>query len=207
MDGASKTKGAALLVSAKDFFSVLVDDALEARRVETFPLVRDYLVRLLEGFLRADDSRDSADGPRPPIRTLAETLLHASQLDTGPRHELLKRLGDTSLYVSGFFGDSLHRKIVDIDYYVSIGGLAFGTLAKETREDLQAQMYDEVSNRFLDYVDVLTVVSQRSMIRSDQDVLRLYSRYLTTGSELARDQLIERGLLNAQVSARKRESQ
>jgi hypothetical protein len=207
MNDSSDSKNTGLLVSPKDFFGVLVDEALDSRRVETFSLVRDYLVQLLEGFVRTDDLYERTDGQRPPIRTLAEAMLMATQMETSQKHDLLKRLGDTSLYVSGFFGDSLQRKVVDIDYYVSMGGMAYATLAHETRDDLKAQMFGEVSSRFVEYVDVLTVVSQKSMIRSDRDVLRLYGRYLTTGSELAREQLIERGLLHSQLTPLKKDSQ
>ncbi|MNL70447.1 hypothetical protein D3C87_1954520 [compost metagenome] len=47
----------------------------------------------------------------------------------------------------------------------------------------------------MDFVDVLTFISHQSLIKSDQSILRLYDRYLRTGSELAKDKLIEAGVL------------
>jgi hypothetical protein len=113
--------------------------------------------------------------------------------------DLLKKLGDRSLYISGFFGDSLERKLVDIDYYAEMGGAAYASLADNVSDDISAQVYRIFSRDFLAYVDVLTYISQQSMIQSDQSLLRLYDRYMRTGSELAKEKLIEMGVLTLSV--------
>jgi len=40
----------------------------------------------------------------------------------------MRTVADRSLYLTGFFADSFHRKIVDIDYYVDIGSAAYSNL-------------------------------------------------------------------------------
>lgn len=176
-----------VLASTENFFTEIVTDALEKRKLETSPLVSKYLVDLLEANLVTSNFSLTS--------TLAETLLKAHQAERPIRLELLKKLGDTSLYVSGFFGDSLRRKIIDIDYYAGIGGTAYGNLAHEVAPNVRAHVYEEFSRRFLEYVDLLTYISQNTLIQSNQDLLRLYERYVMTGSELAREQLVEKGLL------------
>ena len=42
----------------------------------------------------------------------------------------LRYLGDFSLFTSGFFSDSLSRRAVDVDYYVSMGEFAYGSLSR-----------------------------------------------------------------------------
>ena len=42
----------------------------------------------------------------------------------------MKQVGDTSLYVAGFFAESLTRSLVDVDYYVGIGQSAYAQLAR-----------------------------------------------------------------------------
>jgi len=37
----------------------------------------------------------------------------------------MQRLGDTALFIAGVFADSLNRKLVDVDYYVAMGGTAY----------------------------------------------------------------------------------
>jgi hypothetical protein len=64
-------------------------------------------------------------------------------------------------------------------------------------------MYGEFSARFSGFVDVLTYISQDSLVQSNKDLLRLYDRYLVTGSRLAEEQLMEKGLLNSDVAKAK----
>lgn len=184
-------------VSPKEYFQELVRKGLEHRRLETHPHVETYLVNLLQHYLDARnlfESEVDEQGQRRP-QTLAEMYLIASQSENSVRVELLKKMGDKSLYISGFFGDSLERKIVDIDYYAEMGGAAYRDLASVTREDTVARVYTIFSRRFIEFVDVLTHVSQSALVQNNQSVLRLYDRYLRTGSELARERLLEMGVL------------
>jgi hypothetical protein len=176
------------LVSPHEFFAEAVENGLARRNVKAPPGTQTYLVGLLEHYL---DSKNFVEQPS----TLAEMFFQAANTPAPGKLELLKRLGDRSLYISGFFGDSLSRKAVDVDYYADMGGAAYASLATFIREDMTAQMYRTFSNRFIDFVDVLTEISQQSMVQSDEGLLRLYDRYVKTGSELAREKLIEMGVL------------
>lgn len=184
----TKNKTWGIVADPKTYFAEVVSDALTKRKMQTPPLVLDYLVQLLE--VNMVTANSTVQG------TFAEMLLRAAQAEKAVRVEMLRKLGDTSLYISGFFGDSLKRKIVDIDYYADIGGVAYGSLARETDDSAQATVFSEFSNRFLDYVDVLTYISQGALVQSNRDLLRIYERYVMTGSPLAKDQLVESGLLN-----------
>ena len=183
--------GNVLLLTPRQYFVEMVENGLTKRRIDTYPAVQTYLVGLLEFYLDARNLFDdpvSESGEKNP-QTLAEMLLLAANAEKFEKVELLKKLGDRSLYISGFFGDSLSRKIVDIDYYAEMGGTAYANLANVTKEDTVAQVYRVFSTRFLDFVDVLTYISQQAMVQSDQSLLRLYDRYMRTGSELARERL------------------
>lgn len=197
-DSKPRLVGTDLFVSPGDFFKDLVRQGFAQRKIETYPHVETYLVDLLQHYLDAKNLFDpdyDENGRRVP-KTLAEMYLQANNAeDQTVKIELLKKLGDRSLYMSGFFGDSLQRKIVDVDYYVNMGGVAYATLATFVREDVSAKIYSTISRRFIDFVDVLTYISHSSFIKSNESVLRLYDRYLTTGSELAREKLTEMGVL------------
>ena len=71
-------------------------------------------MQLLAGFLQQPSRR----------RRRAAGVRLARALDGGGAEQRasLKQIGDVSLFISGFFSDSLRRKLVDVDYYVSIGG-------------------------------------------------------------------------------------
>ena len=76
-----------------------------------------------------------------------------------------------------------------------MGGAAYASLADCVREDDSAQVYRIFSQRFIEFVDVLTYISQQSSVHTDQGLLQLYDRYMRTGSELAKEKLIEMGVL------------
>jgi hypothetical protein len=185
-----------VLVSVEDFFSDLVQEAIVARKMSTFPLAQNYLVSILGSYIHTNNLYDTHTEDGKLTRdTLAETFLRAQSANGTTKIELLKKLGDVSLYVSGFFADSLSRKIVDVDYYVDMGEAAYGALAQEIKEDTSRKVFKDFSTRFLEYVDIFETISQKSLAQNDGNILRLYEKYLKTGSELARETLEEKGIV------------
>ena len=80
-----------------------------------------------------------------------------------------------------------------------MGGNAYGSLAGVETVSERALLCEEFSNKFVEFVDVLTYISQKSLVQTNKDLLRLYDRYLSTGSRLAKEELIEKGLLHPQL--------
>jgi hypothetical protein len=162
---------AGLCLSSKDYFTQMVRDAFEDRHIKTFPLAQNYLVGVLEFHLVTDNLFDEVDSSgRKTKSTLAESFLKASN-------------------------DSLQRKIVDIDYYADMGGTAYAALADCVREDTFAKLYREYAKRFLEFAEVLTHISSKAHLRDEQNIMRLFESYTLTGSEIAREKLLEKGLI------------
>jgi len=183
-----------LLASPRQFFADRIEEAAKKLKFDPLPSSRYYLADLLQHFMHAENLNRE---------TLAEMYLKAQNSPPPVKVELFKRLGDSSLYISGFFGDSLSRKLVDIDYYVDMGGTAYGALSTVAASSDASQMFNEFATRFSGFVDVLTYISQDSLVQSNGDLLRLYDRYMATGSKLAEEQLLEKGLLNADLQKSK----
>lgn len=178
-----------IISSSRPYFTELVESAVMVRKIKAPMFTQNYLVDLLDHYMLAGNLNQT---------TLAEMFLTANQAEPSVKGELLKRLGDTSLYISGFFGDSLQRKIVDVDYYADLGGSAYGTLASNVSGAVAETFHDLAAN-FLDYVDLLTFISQQAMVQTNGDLLRLYNRYLATGSKLAAEQLREKGVITPPI--------
>lgn len=192
-----KATGSLILMSPKQYFSEMVDHGLEKKKLKALPAVKSYLVQLLEYYLDASrlyETETDEMGNKNPT-TLAELFLKASNSENNEKKELLKKLGDKSLYISGFFGNSLEKKLVDIDYYAGMGCVAYENLSYVIKEDTQSKVYKIFAKQFLDFVDVLSYISEKSLNQSEQNILRLYDRYLRTGSEVAKDKLIEMGVV------------
>ena len=179
--------------SAHEFFHELVADVLATRKLQVQEATEFYLVNLLAGFLSKERLYvTDADG-RVEAEPLALILLRAAQADRRARAAQLRRLGDTALFVSGFFGDSLSRSLVDVDYYIAMGGRAYGTLRDTERGGL-GDLYGELSDRFSTFVDLFAEIAELSDLRSNRGLLRLYERFLHTRSERVAQLLKERGV-------------
>ena len=105
------------------------------------------------------------------------------------RNATLQHLGDVALFVAGFMAEGLDRKTVGIGYYVRMGGGAYHTLSlalpANPRGRAFAPVFAELAAKFGEVVDVLNDVRHASNAGRDQDVLRLYENWLTTGSQRA----------------------
>jgi len=180
--------------SAVEYFKELVEGALEHQHVEATAHTAFYVVQLLAGFLQ-QPTGDPADADEPLALRLGRALESG-----GMRQRVgLKQVGDVSLFVSGFFSDSLSRKLVDVDYYVSIGGYAYHALSR-VENDLFSSVFAELGDKFVAFVDVLSEVSERTSCVSNADLLRLYERWLKTGSPRSGQLLVERGVVpNASI--------
>lgn len=177
-----------VFLTPEQHFSEVVKEACENRQIRPQPAVEVYLVQLLQFYMDSRNFFKNRD-------TFAELYLRAMNAQKLERKELMRDVADRALYLTGFFGDSLQRKVVDIDYYAEIGSAAYSNLCAWTREDSLVHVYQIFSKRFMDYVEVLNYISEKSTIQADQNVLRLYDRYLRTGSELAREKLNELGVV------------
>jgi hypothetical protein len=170
--------------SAVEYFRELVDAAIARQNIPAGELTTFYVVHLLATFLE----RPVDDTP------LALRFARAFQTAGAEQRTSLRQIGDVSLFVSGYFSDSLRRKPVDVDYYVNIGGSAYGALSRQADEAL-SPVFAELADKFVAFVDVLSEVSERSSCGSNTDLLRLYERWLRTGSPRSGHLLVERGVL------------
>jgi hypothetical protein len=171
--------------SAVEYFKELVEAAMMRQRIVAGEMTAFYVVQLLAGFLRR---RAEDDEP------LALRLVRALESRGARQRATLKEIGDVSLFISGFFSDSLRRNVVDLDYYVHIGGYAYNALSRH-ETDTFSPVFAELAGKFVDFVDVLSEVSERSACASNTDLLRLYERWLRIGSPRSGQLLVERGVV------------
>ena len=129
----------------------------------------------------------------PDAEPLALKYARAIEEGGSRQRAALRDLADYALFVAGFFSDSLARQVVDVDYYASLGGQAYKCLAS-FESDTLSPAYRELGGHFLGFADVLTEISEQSGLTSDRDLLRLYERWLSSGSRQAMARLTGRGV-------------
>lgn len=175
--------------SLQEFFRDSVAHSMRRQGLNACDVTAHYVVNLLTLFARSEalyDDSNSRRGLKPLALMLADAVNATS---TRERAHALQRLGDVSLFMSGYFQDALADKIVDIDYYISMGEGAYQSLSKEMHSSptgaAYAPVFDELSNKFKGFVDVLADIKTEARAHPEHDVLRLYEIWLRTGSRRA----------------------
>lgn len=186
------------VASLQEFFRDSVDQAMRRQGLSAEDHTAHYVVNLLTLFARSDalyENTQAGLGLKPLALMLAEA---AETEDSQERVFVLQRVGDISLFIAGFFSDSLSSHVVDLDYYVHVGGGAYGSLSQQLRGTPRGQafgpVFAELADKFNRFVDVLNDVRAAAQSNDDQDVLRLYELWLRTGSKRAERLLRELGV-------------
>jgi hypothetical protein len=173
----------------REFFHEAMQTALQKQRVAVDQHTEHYIVNILTMFARSEELYErTSEGIR--LKPLALMFADALQAQTSQqRDQVLRRLGDVSLFIAGFFAQSFARRLVDIDYHIAMGGRAYGTLAENARASIRGQafaaVFAELAQKFQRLVDVLNEVAEMAYIHSDRDILRLYEIWIKTGSPRA----------------------
>lgn len=170
--------------SVEGFFQEVLAGALDRQGVEASQSTEFYLVGLLGEFAKA----------RITDEPLSLKLVGTRAADAGERVRALKEVGDTTLYVSGFFADSLERKLVGVDYYMDLGKAAYRELAQRLATSSVREVYEELSGKFPRFVDVLAEIRSHTTFLG-QDVVRLYEEWLRTRSDWVEQRLRALGVL------------
>lgn len=183
----------------QDYFRTSIDDVVARQQVEIDPHAAHYVVNMLTLFSRSDELYED-DGECYGLRPLALMLADAADAETvEQRNYLLQRIGDVALFVAGFFADGLVTRAVDIDYYINMGGNAYGSLSEEVRGTFRgnafAGVYRELAIKFHLLVDVLNEVRDGPCDGSDVDLIRTYDVWRKTGSRRAEAILKQQGVV------------
>lgn len=183
----------------RDYFRESLHAVIDKQGADVDPHAAHYVVNLLTLFARSEDFYEE-NGEAYGLRPLALMLAEAAEAATiEQRTFALQRIGDVSLFIAGFFADSLANKLVDLDYYIYMGGNAYGSLSDEirgtTRGRALADVYRELAVKFQTVVDILNEVRDGARKASDVNLLRTYEVWLRTGSKRAESLLRQNGVV------------
>ena len=182
------------------FFAELVREATRDRHVEATSEVTSYLSALLADYAKPGVLNQNTL-ERPFTLLLAEALESAGQ----ERFERLRAVGDGALYVRGFFSEHLETRGVQLRYVSAVGARAYDGAASMLRRAGHGDshgapdLFGELAERFDAFVALLSSIANRivaqSGLASDGGVLRLYERWVRTGSSEIAQALGAHGLL------------
>jgi hypothetical protein len=188
-----------LVTSPQEFFHDKITAASTTLRVKLDDHVEFYLVNLLTKFVTSTAvTGDTATADDVLATPLAFMLKRALEAPNDQKPGLYRALGDSSLYVSGFFQDYFNRKAFDINYYIDMGASAYEQASSLTRsqprDDALHETLDALAKNFAQIVDVVAQASDSSAMQQDSSILNLYDRWNRSGSERIRLLLQDKGI-------------
>jgi len=175
--------------SLTEFFRDVLHGAFRTHEVRPSESAEHYLVALLEHFAKPGADWDA--------RPLAIEYLEALHQPPPRRCAGLRHVGDTALFLSGVFMESLERRTVSTDYYMALGRVAYHQLASLAPRDAatRGDVFAEIAAGFPDFVRVLSEVSFAEMFRNDAQTVRVYTRWLRTRGPQDARWLLRQGLV------------
>ena len=187
-----------LSANVTEFFEDIVADAIQNRGYETTEAASTYLVALL-----ADYSRPGQLGEETlsrPLTLLLDEALHTAGQE---RFERLRTLGDGVLYVSGFFGEHFETRGIEQSYVSTLGASAYENAAAMLRhggpnEGAAPDLFRELAEKFRMFMRLVADIADSLRAQSastDRAVIKLYERWLQTGSTPIAEALTSYGLV------------
>lgn len=192
--------GIRLTVTPREYFQERVLAARHSLNVELTDDVEFYVVNLLASFV-AMDATAEAGSPDGQFfeKPLAFMLRDASEAPDTRKPGLYRALGDTSLYITGFFQDFFNRKTFAIDYYIALGKTGYEQAAKcmpgHRGESANKDTLQALAKDFVKVVDVLAEVAEQGKGKGPVDILNVYDRWTRSQSERLRKILADQGII------------
>ena len=180
--------------SLSGFFHEVVEDAIKTRRVEATDGATKYLVALLADY--AHPGKTAGAALERPMTLLLDEALHMP--DRAERFERLRVLGDGVLYGCGFFGDHFEARGIDLGYLHGLGTRAYGAASSMMTQGDGTDLFGELAEKFGVFVAVVGEVADATIAmgtESPRGLLKVYERWLKTGSERLASALTSHGVM------------
>jgi len=147
----------------KTYFHNTIRDISSEKNMDIKDHTLWYLTNLLTRYSRSERFFDY----RPESGTftpLAEYYRQAMDADSDQERRLhLQRLGDVAIFVAGLFAPALNRRVVGINYYMSMGETAYGYLADSggltAKDKALSEIFHDLARSFGRFVTILSEVN------------------------------------------------
>ena len=172
----------------RSFFHDSLQSAASNQGVEVEQATLWYLTNLLTNFSRSEKLFNRTENGQSLTPLVALYAWAAEAPSEAERKLALQRLGDVALFISGLFSGlfARRRRLVDVDYYIAMGGSAYGYLSENSRGSVREQtlavIFHQLSREFARLVDVLAEVGENAPGSDSHDLLRLHELWSRTGS-------------------------
>ncbi len=153
------------LILESSLQSFFFDELSKVNAKSTSPISTDtlfYCSLVMDSFGDSTNYFEESDG-KVKEKVLGLKLLECGQYPINEQKRILKDIADTSLFLCGFFSDSINRKIVDYSYYQELGQVAYTRLNNMVPSFFEIPaFYKKMSHSFSPVADLMSVVAEKN---------------------------------------------
>ena len=187
--------------SLKAYFHAALSQQSQNHKLDVAEHTLWYLTNLLHNYRRSEKFFDYQPD-RGTLTPLADYYQRAAEAESPHERRLhLQRLGDVAIFISGMFSHALNKRVVGVSYYMSMGESAYATLAETAattnREQSQAAIFSDLSERFANFVDLLKAVGTMPVNQTTafESLLQKVDEWQRTGDPALATELRSSGIL------------
>ena len=157
-----------MLINTEISLSKYLDKKLSSH---SLPLaLRHYLIELLCSYIHSENFFEKHKNNPYQEKTLSDLYDKAQKAQNlKEKNCLLKNMGDFSLCLSGFFRESIKKKLVDISYYQEIGQIAYYYISQSYKP--KDNIFKELSREFKSLSKILFSIHKESQKESQNKYL------------------------------------
>ncbi|MGI9548379.1 MAG: hypothetical protein ACR2M7_00135 [Bdellovibrionales bacterium] len=134
--------------------------------------IKNYLTDLLYFYLFSERLFEhKSENGRSYEKTLVDLYIRTSEADLQERIYLFKKMGDLSLYISGFFRVAVEKRITDLSYYEDVGQSAYHYLADHYKD--RDIIFNSLSEKFKVLSEILFFIQQKSEAKNEEKYLKI----------------------------------
>lgn len=165
----TETKEIVLETSLQAFF---YDQLLEVNKKNLNPLPNEtvyYSSLIMDQFGESQRYFEVEEG-KVREKILGTKLLESSGQPRPVQKRMLRDIGDTALFMCGYFSDSVNKKLIDLSYYHELGRIAYRRLNSHIPELYDyPEFYDLLSAKFQHLAEMIYLVSKKNEGLSTDD--------------------------------------
>lgn len=128
------------------YFRRQLAHGFEERDVST-PQVLDYVSDMLARFAHTRALYPLRDDGGRPLEHIVDMLAAGNDAGRRRAHEIVRHIGEYTLFMSGFFRQRLSKR-GELEYYLDQGSGAFGRCADSEPNAPRRQLYDRMHRHF-----------------------------------------------------------
>ncbi|MDE3269568.1 MAG: hypothetical protein OYH77_04725, partial [Pseudomonadota bacterium] len=153
---------AIISVSPAEYFRQRVAKVVKQQQAEIDYEVEFYIVNMMCDFIQPV-AANSFDQP------LALNLLEAMEATGSDQQAKYKALGDNSVYVAGFFQESLARRCTSVDYHAKMGSVAYHALSSLVC-GREKSLYEKLAASVATMIDIMAEVGMAAGMHHSTDI-------------------------------------